>query len=69
MNQLLMLREHQYNSVKAMAEVLARGHDSLYAWRNDAAAVLTQFIALSSRPDEREWGAVAIGATRLLNAK
>ena len=37
-------------------------------WRNDAAGVMAQFIHLSSRPDEQEWGEAAAHAAWLLNA-
>ncbi len=48
---------------------IARRHDALKEWQNEAAAVMAQFISLSSRPDEQEWGKVALEATQLLNLR
>jgi len=53
--------------IAAVAEEIARKHDSLVQWQNCAAAVLARFVNLGSRPNEYEWGQVAIEATRLIN--
>ena len=66
-NQQKMLAKHHADVMGAMAEGIARKHDSLVHWQNCAAAVLAQFISLTAHPDEQEWGLVALEATRLLN--
>lgn len=40
---------------------------ALLAWQNDSAAVMAWFVNLSAHPAEKEWGVVALEATRLLN--
>lgn len=66
-NQQKMLAKHHADVMGAMAEGIARKHDSLAHWQNCAAAVLAQFISLTAHPNEQEWGLVALEATRLLN--
>ena len=66
-NQQKMLAKHYADVMGAMAEGIARKHDSLAHWQNCAAAVLARFLSLGSHPDEQEWGLVALEATRLLN--
>jgi len=66
-NQQQMLAKHHADVMGAMAEGIARKHDSLAHWQNCAAAVLAQFVSLTAHPDEDEWGRVALEATRLLN--
>ena len=66
-NQQQMLAKHHADVMGAMAEGIARKHDSLAHWQNCASAVLARFVNLGSRPNEEEWGLVAIEATRLMN--
>lgn len=66
-NQQKMLAKHHANMMSAMAEGIARKHESLAHWQNCAAAVLARFVNLGSSPNEEEWGLVALEATRLLN--